>query len=184
MKSYLGLLSLWNYNTENLNSTENPSNLWNFNTKEIYTENHTENLSLLFKYWSLHFANHTEKLLITLKKHCAVLQCNHVKNHSGLLKWISVLIIGKRLNTENALKYLWKNFQGYSIPLSWAISWIFRVTLKFSVWFSVLKFHNVCPHPWVYLTLLEREWQYIPQLCLSPSCLLYRNTQCRLKEDH
>ena len=31
------------------------------------TENHTENLSLLFKYWILHFANHTEKLLITLK---------------------------------------------------------------------------------------------------------------------
>ena len=48
-------------------------NLWNCTEilihKNIHrknTENHTENLSLLFKYWSLHFANHTEK-------YCAVL---------------------------------------------------------------------------------------------------------------
>ena len=102
---------LWNYitenHTENLNSTENPWKSmklhWNFNTKIHWknTENHTENMSLLFKYWSLHLANHTEKYF-------AVLQCNHVENHLGRLRWISVLIIGKRLYTENALKYLWK----------------------------------------------------------------------------
>ena len=106
------------------------------------TENHTENFSLLFKYWSLHFANHTEKLLITLKKYCAVLQCNHVENHLRWKRWISVLIIGKRLNTENALKYLWKIFRVTQFLCVGQFSWIFRVTLKFSVWFSVLKFHS------------------------------------------
>ena len=107
------------------------------------TENHTENFPLLFKYWSLHFANHTEKLLITLKKYCAVLQCNHVENHLRWLRWISVLIIGKRLNTENTLKYLWKIFRVTQFLCVGQFSWIFRVTLKFSVWFSVLKFHSV-----------------------------------------
>ena len=28
------------------------------------TESHTENLSLLFKYWFLHFAKHTEKITV------------------------------------------------------------------------------------------------------------------------
>ena len=106
------------------------------------TENHTENLYLLFKYWSLHFANHTEKLLITLKKYCAGLQCNHVENHLGWLRWISVLILGKRLNNENALKCLWK-ISGLLNSFVLGNFMDFRVTLKFSEWFSVLKFHSV-----------------------------------------
>ena len=132
------------------------------------TENHTENFSLLFKYWSLHFANHTEKLLITLKKYCAVLQCNHVENHLRWLRWISVLIIGKRLNTENTLKYLWKIFRVTQFLCVGQFSWIFRVTLKFSVWFSVLKFHS----EWCcfFDVALRKSWSYSFKKCiiLSP----------------
>ena len=50
-----------------------------------------------------------------------------------------MLILGKRLNTENALKYLWKNFNITEFLCLGQFSKIFRVTLKF----SVLKFHSV-----------------------------------------